>query len=64
MNNTKRSNSESESIKRGIHALTATPIISNRRATTIGNVHRDSIYYPTVSEISPSHRSATTSASM
>jgi hypothetical protein len=64
MNNAMRSNSDSEPIKQGIHALTTTPIIQNRRATTIGNVHPESIYYPAIAEVSSNNRSITTSASM
>jgi hypothetical protein len=64
MNNVIRSDSDSESIKQEIHALTTTPIIQSRRATTIGNVHRESIYYPAISEVSSNNRSITTSASM
>jgi len=64
MNNAMRSDPDSEPIKQGIHVLTTTPIIQNRRATTIGNVHRESIYYPAISEVSSNNRSITTSASM
>jgi hypothetical protein len=60
MNNAIRSGSDSE---RGIHAIITTPIIPNRRATAIGNVHRESIYYPAASEISSNNRSINTSAS-
>ena len=63
MNRTKRSDSDSESTKRGIQALTKTTLVLNRRATTVGNVNRESIYYPAVSEVSSNNRSITTSAS-
>jgi hypothetical protein len=63
MNNAIRSDSDSESAKQGVYALTTTPIISNRRTTTTGNVHEGSIYYPTVSEVLSSNRSITSSAS-
>ena len=64
MNNTIRSDSDSESIKQEVQALTTTSIIPNRRATTIGNIHRGSIYYPAISELSSNNKSMTTSISM
>jgi hypothetical protein len=64
MNNVMRSDSDSESIKQGIYALTTTPIVQNRRAATIGNVHQELIYYPAISEVSSHNRSITTSTSM
>lgn len=58
-----RFDSDSESIKRGVFAIAATPLVGNRRATAIGNMHRGSIYYPAISEVSLDDRSINTSAS-
>ncbi len=58
-----RSDSDSESARRGVQASTTVPIAPNKRASTVGNVHRGSIYYPAISEISPNNRSSTTSTS-
>ncbi|CAF3655263.1 unnamed protein product, partial [Rotaria sp. Silwood1] len=57
MSNTIRSDSYSESVKQGIHSLATLPITSNRRAKTIDNIHRQSIYYQPVNELSSSTRS-------
>ncbi|CAF0795572.1 unnamed protein product [Rotaria sordida] len=57
MPNTIRSDSYSESVKQGIHPLTTIPITSNRRAKTIDNINRRSIYYPSVNVLSTSTRS-------
>jgi hypothetical protein len=64
MHDTTRSDSYSESVKQEAQPLTTTSIISNRRATTIGNIHRGSIYFPAVSEFSSNTKSMTTSISM
>ncbi|CAF4182111.1 unnamed protein product [Rotaria sp. Silwood2] len=57
MSNTIRSDSYSESVKHGIHELATIPITSNRRAKTIDNIHRRSIYYQPVNVLSSSTRS-------
>jgi hypothetical protein len=62
MNNTIRSDSYSESVKLGLHPLTTTPITANRRAATTGNVHRGSVYYPAMSDLSSSAKSIGTAA--
>ncbi|CAF0993094.1 unnamed protein product [Adineta steineri] len=62
MSNTIRSDSYSESVRRGIHPLTTTPIAANRRSATTGNVNRTSAYFPTTSNLSSNSRSATLSA--
>ena len=63
MHNSIRSGSYSESVKQGLHPLTTIPITSNRRATTTGNVQRESIYHPAMSEFSSSAKSLVTPAS-
>jgi hypothetical protein len=64
MNKKIRSDSDSESVKRGVHVLTTMPIVPSNRASTLANVNRGSIYYPAVSELSPNNRLITTSASI
>lgn len=59
MYNSRRSGSESDSLKRSVHSLTA----PNRRSTTFANVNRDSIYYSAnVSETPPINRTISTPA--
>ncbi|UJR15573.1 hypothetical protein I4U23_002511 [Adineta vaga] len=62
MSNSIRSDSYSESVKRGIHPLTTSPIIPQRRSATTGNVNRTSAYFPSMSNLSSNSRSATISA--
>jgi len=63
MSNSIRSDSYSESVKRGLHPLTTPPIALHRRSATTENVNRISTYYPRMSNLSSSSRSATISAS-
>ncbi|CAF0786840.1 unnamed protein product [Adineta ricciae] len=62
MSNSIRSDSYSESVKRGIHPLTTSPIVQQRRSATTGNVSRTSTYFPSMSNLSSNSRSATISA--
>jgi hypothetical protein len=63
MNKKIRSDSDSESARRGIHASATAPMALNKRASTVGNVHRGSVYYPANSEISQNNRFSNTSTS-
>ena len=49
MSNTIRSDSYSESVQRGLHPLTTTPIAPQRRSATTENVNRKSVNYPAIS---------------
>ena len=48
MSNSIRSDSYAESVKQGLHPLTTTPLIPQRRATTTGNISRRSVNYPAI----------------
>ena len=63
MNKKIRSDSDSESARRGIHTSATAPMALNKRASTVGNVHRGSIYYPANSDTSqnPNNRLSNTS---
>jgi hypothetical protein len=63
MSSTIRSDSYSESVQRGLHPLTITSIVPQRRSATTENVNRRSMNYPEMSGSFPSTRSATISAS-
>jgi hypothetical protein len=48
MSNSIRSDSYSESVRQGLHPLTTTPIVPQRRPATTGNINRRPINYPVI----------------
>jgi hypothetical protein len=63
MSNSIRSDSYFESVRRGLHPLTTTPIVPQKRSATTENVNRKAVNHPGILESYPSTRSATMSES-